>query len=60
MKMSEEIDWDGKGNITKEIYEFTENQYNYWKKEAEKNTESFIARGLAIAYLNIIEFIVQN
>lgn len=55
-----EEDWNLKGNITKEIYEFAENQYNHWKKHSEKNSESDIANGLILAYLNIIEFIEQT
>lgn len=55
-----EEDWNLKGNMTKEIYEFAENQYNHWKKHSEKNSESDIANGLILAYLNIIEFIEQT
>jgi hypothetical protein len=51
------IDWEGKGNITKEIYQFVIEKIEYWKDEIEKSGKNDIKTGIVLALEQLKDFI---
>lgn len=52
------IDWEGKEDITRHIYEYVCSCIEYWEEEQEKDS-SQIKEGLILAFKNIKDYIVS-
>lgn len=52
----QKIDWEGKGDISQEIYNFVKERIEYWEDDQEYRPESDLGKGILLGLKAVLDF----